>query len=800
MESNNYQQNNSYSDSLLTGKGAQPTVTNVETNSPSQNSSLDLVYWIAKLVKYWYFLLIGVVLAGGLAMLQNKRLFPIYLTTTTVLIQSDSKAANIGPSFGSSSNQNNKNQLLIYSSYDLIARTVEKMNITNELFYKGKFKNTIYYKNGPIEIESNFISGEAYGMIFRITGLDNESYEISFAGNKNRPEFKITGEYGRYLQHQLFFILVNKTNAFRENFDLHFRFVSKDELIIAYKDQVRPEFLLDGSSSVMTIGIVGAVYQRDIDFLTLLNSEFQIDNLTRKNESSQRAIDFINEQMMVIRDSIIIVESKLNEFQAKTGLFTQNQTSSAHVEMEVLIQKKAEIRLQREYLDDLGNYLRRNTHEILVPPSAMGVSDGELARLVAAYNETSFQLRTLGPANPLYRRYTMQIEDTKTALNQAIQAMLRTLRIEERNIEERYDKIVREMVSLPERERELMSKERDFRILDAYNEYLQQRLIESKIQRASNAPDNQVLDQPRMIRVVNKDTTRDTYILYIAIFLGIFVIFVVSKELIFNFTIHSREELEKFGLPILGLIERSERKNQMIVHAFPKSGFAEGFRNLRSRMEYVVKRERPISMLLTSTEPKDGKTFIAVNLASIYQLTGRRTIIVDCDLRRPAMSKSLGVGNEKGLSNYLIGQVKLEDVIITHPDYGFDVISAGTIPPNPSELIRSKKTVDLIAKLSEMYDYMVLDCSPIGLVSDAHFLARHVDVLLYVVRNEKTNKNFLRHTIKELKDDNMSNMVLIYNDVNLKAGYSNYGNQRYYGKSSYYLKHSTYYHNEKVDS
>ena len=805
MESNNYQQrsnNIEYSDSMLTGKPVRSPISSVPAPSspPIQGSSFDIVYWIVKFVKYWYILLVGLVLAVGLAILKNKSWYPLYKTTTQVLIQEDKKAG-FGTSFGYSSqmNQNNNNQILMYGSYDLIAKAVSQLNITNEIYQKRRFRNHTLYKSGPIEIESNFIHKNAYGMEFRIVGLDNEMYEISYSGDERRPEFKLMGEYGKFLQHELFFVLVNKTNMYAEKFDLHFRFVSKDELIGYYNSKLARQLVMEGSS-VMEASIIGPNAQRDVDFLNILNQEFFEDNLMRKNESSQKAIDFINEQLMIIRDSIATSEAKLNEFQNKVGIYTQDKSTRAYTELETLDQRKAEMRLRNEYLDDLVNYLKRNNNEILVTPAAMGVRDVQLGELVEKYNETSFLLKTVKPENPIYKRHMMLLQDLKISLNQEIQTILKTSRIEERSLEGRYKKIMDTMISLPEKERELLAHERDFKINDSYNTYLLQRRIESQIQMASNAPDNLILNLPRTIAIVNGGEVTNTYILYVSIVLALFIVYVVCKELVFNFSIQSRDEIEKLGLPVLGTIEHSDKKNQMVVKIFPKSGFAEGFRNLRSRMEYITKKESPISMLISSTEPKDGKTFIACNLASIYQLTGKKTIVVDCDLRRPAMSKTLDVGNEKGLSNYLIGQVTLEEIIITHPDYEFDIIPAGTIPPNPSELIRSEKTMELINRLYQMYDYIILDCSPVGLVSDAHYLARHIDILLYVVRNEKTNKNFLRYTINELKDDNVANMAIIYNDVNLRSGYSGYGNKRYYGRSSYYVKHDSYYHNDYLES
>ena len=355
MDSNN-QQNFSavYSDSLLTGKGT-PVTQNMTVVPPNQGqtSSFDIVFWIIKFIKYWYILLIGLVLAVGLANIKNKSWTPQYKTTTTVLIQEDKKQG-FGNTFGYSSQvqQNNNNQVLMYGSYDLIAKAVNQLNVTNELYQKRRFKNITLYKSGPVEIESNFIAPDAYHMEFEIVGLDEDTYQVVYAGDGIRPSFKQSGEYGKYLQHSLFFILVNKTDAFTEKYDLFFRFISKAALVGDYSGRLNFQFVMEGSS-VLEISLVGAVAQRDVDFLTILNQQFFEDNLTRKNESSQKAIDFIDEQLMIIRDSITSSESKLNAYQMKTGMYTQDKSTRAYTELETLDKRKAELRLQKEYLDDL---------------------------------------------------------------------------------------------------------------------------------------------------------------------------------------------------------------------------------------------------------------------------------------------------------------------------------------------------------------------------------------------------------------------------------------------------------------
>ena len=264
----------------------------------------------------------------------------------------------------------------------------------------------------------------------------------------------------------------------------------------------------------------------------------------------------------------------------------------------------------------------------------------------------------------------------------------------------------------------------------------------------------------------------------------------------------TKEDCEKIsGLPVIGTIENISKKlsnGVVLVKNYPKSSFAESFRNMRVRIEYMAQRENKITVLVTSTEPADGKTFIATNIASVYQLMGKKVIIIDLDLRRPSVEKTLHLNAPKGISNYLIGQVELEDIIISHPDYGFDIIPAGTLPPNPSELIKTAKTKQVLEHLKEIYDYVIVDCSPVGLVSDAYILSTIADTTLFVVRRGKTNKSFFKSVISQLKYDGVENVALIFNDVKGREGY--YGTSRYYGDKTYYLKKNSYYHDDYFEN
>lgn len=169
--------------------------------------------------------------------------------------------------------------------------------------------------------------------------------------------------------------------------------------------------------------------------------------------------------------------------------------------------------------------------------------------------------------------------------------------------------------------------------------------------------------------------------------------------------------------------------------------------------------------MTTSSESGDGKTYFSINLAAVYSMTSKKTILVDMDIRKPSVNQRFNIIQPNGVTNYLIDQNTLDEVIINLPKVDFDLLPAGSIPPNPGELIRSDKLHEMFAELRKRYDYIIVDSSPIGMVTDAYALASLSDVNLFVVRNGKTNKSFFKKLTAQLKLDKIPHMYTIINDV-----------------------------------
>jgi capsular exopolysaccharide synthesis family protein len=539
---------------------------------------------------------------------------------------------------------------------------------------------------------------------------------------------------------------------------------------------------------------------KDVDYLNILLKEFENYNLGLKNEQAELTIKFLSKQLKLINDSLDISRFKLEKFQKETGVYDISSQSlrialdSADREKDALALREKSVLLLTEKMKEkiLGT-------DDLMDPASMNIRNPKLSEFVKTYNELLQKARNLGAKNPLYNKTIDELNDLRVKILQEIQVAQINLQNQKDALVRKYEVLQLKIDNLPPQERDLVKFQREFRVNEMYHQYLTQRQYEAEIQKASNTPDNFIWEAPRQMGgAVNGGEIGKNYTYYFIIGLILPLCFVVLKEEILNFSITTKEECEKIsGFPVIGTIENVSKKlnnGVVLVKNYPKSSFAESFRNMRVRIEYMAQRENKITVLVTSTEPADGKTFIATNIASVYQLMGKKVIIVDLDLRRPSVAKTLQIDSQKGISNYLIGQVTLDEITYSHPDYGFDIIPAGTLPPNPSELIKTAKTKQVLEHLKEMYDYVIIDCSPVGLVSDAYILSEIADTTLFVVRRAKTNKSFFKSVITQLRYDGVEDIALVFNDVKGREGY--YGTSRYYGDRTYYLKKNSYYHDD----
>lgn len=785
------------------------------------NISFDFVLWFYRILKYWYLFVISVIIFLAYAYITNKSWVPIYNNQAMIILEDRGTSSVLSGAVPLGSIlRNTENQQIVLQSYGLTERTVRqlpnKMHI--DYFLKTRFRILSLYTDTPVEIIIDSIQTdikpEAYNYVYNVTYVDPNQCKISYKEHPDSEEISFNVPYGQVFENKLFKVKLVKTPHFAPGLNefkvdipsFSFRFLSENTLINMYNGRVGT-MLKTETSTALTVSMTGADPARDKDYMNALLDEFQKFNLNLKNEQADLTIDFLDSQIRVINDSLNLSRLKLEKFQRETGVYEISSTTlreemiGADDERSVLaLQEKAMLIVVSKIAPDV----RGNSE--LIDPATLGLTGVAATRLsgyIQEYNEVIKRAKFIGPKSPLYVSTVNQLNDLRINILKAIQQSQLALQEQKDRLIKKYETLDTKLENLPPQERDLIKYQREYEVSQMYHQFLTQRQYEAQIQRASNTPDNFIWEYPRTIGgAINGGEINKNYIFFFFIGLLIPLIFVVLREEILNFAIMTKEECEKIsGLPVIGTIENISRKlsnGVVLVKNYPKSSFAESFRNMRVRIEYMAQRENKITVLVTSTEPADGKTFIATNIASVYQLMGKKVIIIDLDLRRPSVAKTLQLDAQKGISNYLIGQVSLEEIIISHPDYGFDIIPAGTLPPNPSELIKTAKTKQVLEHLKDMYDYVIIDCSPVGLVSDAYILSGLADTTMYVVRRAKTNKSFFKSVINQLKYDGVENVALVFNDVKGREGY--YGTSRYYGDKTYYLKKNSYYHDDYFEN
>ncbi|WP_165044253.1 exopolysaccharide transport family protein [Dysgonomonas sp. ZJ709] len=787
----------------------------IETNDPyfdeikaKTSISFDFVLWFYRILKYWYLFVLSILICLGIAYLENKSWVAVYTTQALMMLEDRGNTGVVNAVPMGNLLRNTTNQQILLASFGMTERAVknlpQKMRV--DYFRQTHFKRFSIYTVTPIRIEIIDLPEDAYAHTFNVAPVDDNYCRIYYEEDEDNkiPEFSVVVPYNKEVTNPKFTIKLEKTGSYTADFEpFSFRFLSDGQLIGMYSNRIIP-VLKDDSGTALEIFMSGTDPYRDIDYLTTLLEEFQGYNLFLKNQQADLTINFIERQLGIINDSLQSSRAALDKFQKETGVY-EITSQGLRLEIDQADEEKEKLALKERatliVTQKIGESILGNTE--LINPTVVGLEESKLTSLITEYNDLLARSRYLGAKNPLYNKTIDSLNGLRTQILSELQLIQSRLQNSKDGLVKKYQLLDLKVYNLPPQERDLIKFEREFKVNEMYFQFLTQKRYEAQIQKASNTPDNFIWEMPRIFSGPNNGgDMQKNYMFFFFIGILLPLIFIVLKEEIFNYTISTKEECEKIsGLPVIGTIENISKKLKtgvVLVKNYPKSSFAESFRNMRVRLEYMARRESNITVLVTSSEPGDGKTFIATNIASVYQLMRKKVIVVDLDLRRPSIAKTLQLDSNKGVSNYLIGQVELEDIILSPPEYGFDIIPAGTLPPNPSELIKTEKTKELIEYLKTKYDYVIIDCSPVGLVSDAYVLARMVDTTLFAVRRGKTNKSFFKSVINQLKFDGIENVALVFNDVKGREGY--YGTSRYYGDKTYYLKKNSYYHDDYFEN
>lgn len=550
-------------------------------------------------------------------------------------------------------------------------------------------------------------------------------------------------------------------------------------------------------------------------------------NLKKKREEVTNVRDFVENQLKVFQDKLKTAEQALQSFKEKNSMISLSETSTEILgpmtEAEVVYNQ---VRAEREALEQRKSYIEKKQMEI-APSLALASSPlakqlrSELANLEEQYS--SLQLRSESGDRMQLAALKERIDNTKQRLigelsrsaqkdnlldplsqirsllqeSITLDVDLETYKARERGLQRILDDYEIQLQSLPGQELQLAHLIREREVNDKIFSMLLEKREEARITEAAKVGDIHVIDEAVQpispIRPNKKKNLALGFILGLSFGVGL-ALFLNSIDT----SIKSQEDIDKhINMPLLATIPKinpngvfkiskvkhsKQYYSKKLLNQFEDiPHFYEAYRTLQLNFAFASTDHKIKSVILTSAGAGEGKTLTAINMAQIFAKSGTRTLLMDCDLRRPMIHKILDLNQEPGLTNLLINRAAdLEAGIQKLKVNGLSIITSGTIPPNPSEMLTSRSMKELIEKLKTEFDLIILDAPPVIAVNDATILGKQVDGICFVVRSENAKRDAVQRAKGILQGHDIKIFGVILNDVNLKSQYGYYKDYYYY--------------------
>lgn len=780
-------------------------------NQFSQEETVDIKAIFLKYSQYWYFFTLSVVICLFLAFLYNRYTPPTYGASTSILIRDDNNtslgAENLLEGLELFSGKKNiENEIGILQSYDITKETLKKLYFNISYFHVGQIRAAEIYRQKPFVVTIDSTHLQTLKVPYKIVFISNDEFELYVETNESKQflpsedkylehtlvsfEYENTHKFNETIEFDNFNFLISKTDYFDDELiGEEYYFVMHDLEVLAKKRiknlNINP---LNKNASIIVLKSKGHVSRKEIDFLNMLSKEYIQLGLDEKNLMASNTIEFINKQLVAITDSLQDAEKELKSFkESNPKLELSYQDYGTFFQIEKLEQEKGVFIINDRYYEALLEYLQKHDNlDNIIAPSAMGINDALLNNLInelaSLYSEQSVLMLNTKEKHPLYLTLQSKIENTKKSLIENIQNIINSSKISLDEIEKQIENQERSISNLPESERVLLNIQRKFNLNESIYTYLLEKRAEAAIAKAGNIPDHKVLNSARLVQD-DPISPKKNIIYLISVIIGLLtpIISIIIKDF-FNDKIVNKSDIEKITLlPIIGRILHSDKGSNLVVLNNPKSAISEAFRSVRTNIQYLSSEKENKIITITSSISGEGKTYCSMNLASVFALSGTKTLLIGADMRKPKIFSDFKLQNNKGLSNYLSNQSTKEEIIQSSNLENLDIILSGPTPPNPSELLDKKMMNSFLKELQKDYKYIIIDTPPIGLVTDGLILMKHADVNLYIIRQNYSKKGMLEHVTALFEQKDLKHINLIVNDIDENSMQYGYGYSYGYG-------------------
>jgi len=717
---------------------------------------------------------------------------PIYRSSGTLRIKnekqsgvgSDEKLNQLALNTGT---QNIDNEIEVLKSRPLMERVVNDLNL--QLSYKaiGKFKSPDKYNQGPFLLE-----------VFELTDSTKSfTLDVKFM---NDTVFKINDEKGNFKFGELF---KNRFGVFRLNrnsynspgkeYTVTWQPTERVTAELASTVQVEPK----SGTDILTISIKTTNAQKSADIINQLMMEYGEMTKEDKNAEAALTLVFVDTSLKSVQREIDSIQKEKTDYEKANNLIDlENQTKNYFNNISDADKSLTDQEILMNMTGLMENYLIDKQNDYKIVPSSLGLQDPTLQSKIEEYNKVQLERAGLIEShipenNPLIKERNQILERLRTDILEAMKNVKSSTTLAINSYKQKENSAQSQVRALPPQIKRLNEFETGLKSKMGIYEYLMEKKLATTISQASTLSNSKVIEKSFPSSAPVRPNRRSVQLLAILAGLGIPALFIFMLEVV-NDKVTTRFDIEKITqAPVLGEIGHSYSDATLVVNKTNRGMVAEQFRIIRSNLQYVTNKIDKQIILITSSFSGEGKSFVTTNLGAVMALAGKKTIVIEFDIRKPKIFTGLGLSKKLGVTNYLLGKAKAEDLPVLVP--GFDnlfVLSCGPVPPNPSELLLESRVEDLFDYLKQNFDVILIDTAPVGMVSDAMTLGKFAFCSLYIVRQGHTYKKQIALIDEFYREGKLPKVSIIINDIKIKPGYGYYGYGRYgygYGyKSNYY--------------
>lgn len=752
---------------------------------PQLNDELDFKLLLHIVIKRLKIILPIFLIFFIISFLYLRYTQPIYQANAVIQLNNENQANKVlSPSNSYYYKDDLSEKLEQLKSTKFLKRALNKLPLEISYFVEGNVLNNEIYINSPFLVDADVINNSLYGKKIFVDCSTQGVFSISYSlnGQNYNHDLKADSKYSIEgmdisLSYNKNLVKDNKINASQLKDTYFFMINNPDNIHNIYIPNIRIGILSEVSNTVK-IMVEDRNARRASDIANAIAEEYQVYDVEKKAESDNSVLDFIDQQLELVYENLFDSERDLDSFRRVNNIDTTNlrplptiysqitkyEDAVINLEFEEMLLSRFEKDLAKEDID---------TYELFAIISGSEFQ-GSISALLISLQESLIQKEKL-----LYNvtESSGQIE----SINYQIKVQKRLL----------FDAIVSFKQNVSKRKAEMQKKlnqyeasanpgEKGYNAMEytrlerlySINEQFYNQLIEKKteyaIRKAGYVSQNVILETaitPSSPIYPNKK------ILFIGAILAAFIIsiiIIVVSYLFYN-NVTSINDIKRYtDISILGIVPKynlTVPMSQLIVDKKPKSLIAESLRLIRANLQFIDSSEGPKILSITSTISLEGKTFIAINLSGIIAFSNKKVLLVDFDMRKPKIHYGFGVDNKKGTSTILSGRDSIEDCINHSAIGNLDFITAGPVPPNPSELILSKRMDEVMEEMKKKYDYVVIDNPPIGLVADAMRTLQIADYPIYIMKANHSKRMFIQNVERLYSESNIKKISCILNAV-----------------------------------